>query len=101
MLSYLSTMLDKFKGTIQSAAIHNTSVWVSHGAIAAKHIMEEHEKDPWLQDHEFKQVLRYFQEKRNEQGNEFYNIFCSKGENLGCQWIVEHVLKTNPNPNSV
>ena len=94
-------MLGKFKGTIQSAAIYNTSVQVLHGATAAKHFMEEHEKNPWLQDHEFKQMLQYFQEKKNEQGNEFNNLFCSKGENLGHQWIAENMLKTNPNPNSI
>ena len=101
MLSYLLTILGEFKGTIQSAAIHNASARASHGGTAAKHLMEEHEKDPWLQDHEFNQVLRYFQEKRNERGSEFYNLFCSKGENMGRQWIRENVLKNNPNPNSV
>ena len=98
MLSYLSTMLGKFKGIIQSAAICNTSAWVLHSATAAKHFMEEHKKDQWLQDHEFKQVLWYFQEKKIEQGNEFYNLFCSKGENLGHQWIAENMLKTNLTP---
>ena len=63
MLSYLSTMLGEFKGIIQSAAIHNTSVWASHGAIAPKHFMEEHEKDLWLHDHKFKQCFGTFKRR--------------------------------------
>ena len=43
--------------------------------------MDEHEKDPWLQEDEFYQVLRHFQD--NELESEFYNLYCTQGVDMG------------------